>query len=87
MLNLLEESWLARELTAKAKAEGEARGEARGKSEATRNNLTRLLTRKFGVLPETVANTLLEITDLSRLEQLIDAAIDAINLQEFISQL
>jgi hypothetical protein len=83
MLNLLEESWLARELTAKAKAEGEARGEAK----ATQRHLIRLLTHKFGVLPEPVANTLLGITDLSRLEELIDIVIDATSLQEFISQL
>jgi flagellar biosynthesis/type III secretory pathway protein FliH len=82
MLNLLEESWLAKELAAK----GEAKGKAEGKSEATRNNLTRLLTRKFGVLPAALTDNLTGITELSSLERLMDMAIDAKSLEDFLSQ-
>jgi predicted transposase YdaD len=95
MLNLLEESWLAKELVAKAEAKGEAKGEARGKAEgqvegearATRNNLIRLLTRKFGVLPAALTDNLTGITELSSLERLMDIAIDANSLEGFLSQM
>ena len=61
---------------AKGLAAGEAKGLAAGKAE----DLTHLLTRRFGPLPETVTN---RITwgSLADLERWFDAAIDASSLE------
>jgi hypothetical protein len=74
MVDLMESPLLQKWLN-----EAEQRGE--------RQMLLRVLTRKFGNLPETVVETLSTIPDLERLGQLMDVAIDATSLDDFCSQL
>jgi hypothetical protein len=57
--------------------EGEAKGEAKGK----RDTLTRLLTRRFGPLPEWAAHRLSAATG-EQLDTWFDRGVDATNLPE-----
>ena len=60
-------------------------GEAEQKGQ--RQMLIRLLTRKFGTLPQSLGDKLETMTDVERLEQLADAAIDTDSLQDFAAHL
>ena len=72
MVDLMESPLLQKWLS-----EAEQRGE--------RQMLVKLLSRKFGPLPEAVAEQLATITERERLEQLMDVAIDATSLEDFCS--
>jgi len=61
--------------------EGEAKGEARGEVKGKRDTLTRLLTRRFGPLPEWAAHRLSTGT-VEQLDVWFDRGVDAANLAE-----
>jgi predicted transposase YdaD len=61
--------------------EGEAKGEARGEAKGKRDTLTRLLTRRFGPLPEWAAHRLSAATG-EQLDTWFDRGVDATNLPE-----
>ncbi|WP_017326013.1 DUF4351 domain-containing protein [Synechococcus sp. PCC 7336] len=90
MLDLMESpllrDWL-REAEERGKAEGEAEGEARGKvrgkAEEGQRMLVRLLSHQFGPLPQALSTSLKAIANPERLEELLDAALDATNLEDF----
>ena len=68
---------------AEGEAIGEARGEARGKAEGEAKAVLRTLTKRFRVVPETIRERILTITDLNRLEYLADFAFECESLEEF----
>jgi hypothetical protein len=78
MVDLMESPLLQKWLS-----EAEQRGEAVGE----RQMLVKLLSRKFGSLPDEVLERLATLTESDRLERLMDAAIDATNLSDFCSHL
>lgn len=78
MVDLMESPLLQQWLS-----EAEQRGEAVGE----RQMLVKLLSRKFGSLPDVVLEKLATFTESDRLERLMDAAIDAANLNDFCSHL
>ena len=61
--------------------EGEAKGKAEGKAEGKRDTLTRLLTRRFGPLPEWAAHRLSAGT-VEQLDVWFDRVLDAATLAE-----
>lgn len=75
---------ITEELKAEAKAEGRAEGKAEGKAEGERLGLAaalmRLLTRRFGEVPEPV-RVRIDAADTAELGGWLDAAIDAPSLQ------
>ncbi len=87
MLNLLEDTPLGQLLLAEREARGRAEGEARGRAEGLRQALMRQLQRRFGNMPEDIVQRLLDIHDTERMTTLVDAAIDAQDIQAFRQQL
>jgi hypothetical protein len=63
--------------------EGEAKGEARGEAKGKRDTLTRLLTRRFGPLPDWVAELLASAT-VEQLDAWFDSGVDATSLAEVL---
>lgn len=61
--------------------------EAKGEVEGQRVMLIRLLSRKFGTLPEPLLAELKEISVPEQLENLLDIAIDAASLSKFQNHL
>ncbi len=92
-MNLLEsvlaESW--EEGEAKGLAAGLARGlmegRAEGRAEGERRAVLRVLARRFGPVPERIGERLAEITELPRLEELLDAAVTIESLEAFAALL
>ncbi|WP_017327601.1 DUF4351 domain-containing protein [Synechococcus sp. PCC 7336] len=78
MLDLMESPLLKDWLS-----EAEARGKAEGKAEEGQRMLARLLSRQFGPLPQAVASSLQAIAAPERLEELVDAALEATSLEDF----
>jgi predicted transposase YdaD len=66
-----------------AEKKGEARGEARGKAKGEANMLVRLLTRRFGQLPQW-AETRVRKAETAQLEEWSDLVFEAPNLTEVL---
>jgi predicted transposase YdaD len=90
MLNLLtaiEETSGYQAIKAEGKIEGKAEGKTEGKAEgmveAKADNLTRLLTRRFGALPAWAAARIAE-AELARLDAWLDGIFDADSLTDLL---
>jgi predicted transposase YdaD len=64
-----------------ARAEGLVEGRQEGRQEASRTMLVRLVSARFGALPETARNAI-ALADMARLEQLADALLTATSLED-----
>ncbi len=69
----------------KAQTDGEARGEARGIAKGKSNLLLRLLTRRFGVVSESVQQRM-QAASAEAIEAWFDRAIDAQSLEEVFDE-
>ena len=69
----------------KAQTDGEARGEARGIAKGKSNLLLRLLTRRFGVVSESVQQRM-QAASAEAIEAWFDRAIDAQSLEEVFGE-
>jgi len=67
-------------------AKGIAEGKAEGKAEEKAEMVFRALSRK-GALPSHICSKINSITDIARLDRLIDAALDCSSLDEFSKNL
>lgn len=68
------------------RVEGRAEGRAVGVREALETQIGRILTRRFGIIPEIVRQTLPTLS-VEELQMIFDAAIDAHSLAEFEARL
>jgi len=62
-----------------SRAEGEARGEVKGKA----GIISRLLTRRFGAVPQTLEEKLHVLNNIDKLDRLADLVLDCQSLEEF----
>jgi hypothetical protein len=75
-----EETLAARK--AEGEAIGEARGEARGEVNATRKAIILALNRRLGPVPDEVVERLTSISDLERLQSILEQAVSASSIDE-----
>ncbi|CAK0768317.1 hypothetical protein CCP4SC76_5010010 [Gammaproteobacteria bacterium] len=75
-LTPLEETRAYREILAEGEVKGEARGEARGIVKGKADDLKRLLSRKFGALPDWAAQRI-DSASIDQLDKWIDGFVDA----------
>lgn len=66
-----------------AETKGIAKGKVEGKAEGKVETLLRLLSKRFGDASERVRDRIVIITDVDRLDQLIDTVLDCPTLEEF----
>ena len=64
------------------RAEGKAEGKAEGESKGKRETLLRQLRRKFGALPPEVEQRIQALTDIPRLDDLLDRILTAGSIEE-----
>lgn len=62
----------------------EKRGELRGQLDGLRQSLKRILTKKFGPLPDSVLQSINEVDSTDRLNELTDIALSAVTLNELM---
>jgi hypothetical protein len=74
---------IAEALIEEGLAKGLAKGRAEGELHANRENLRRLLNRKFAELPETVVQRIEGCADVERLKAAIDRILEIKSLDEF----
>lgn len=86
MVDLME-SPLLKDWLREAEEKGEAKGRAQGQLEEGRKMLIRLLSHKFGELPASLLAELENMPAAEQLERLLDAAADAVSLDDFIEKL
>ena len=77
----MRESWAYQEIL----REGEARGEARGRAEEASRVLIRLGTRRLGQPDAATTASLAELTDVERIERMIDRLLDATSWAEVLA--
>ena len=65
------------------KAEGAAEGKAEGKVEGVVRAILRTLTRNFGTVPESISARVQAVTNIDKLDELLDMAYDCADLDEF----
>ncbi len=88
--DILQESWAYREMVREARkkarkegrAEGRAEGQLEGKRETLREMLVHTTRKRFPALATQAEQVGQSISDLTQLQQLIDAIIDAQNEEE-----
>ncbi len=68
----------------RAEKRGEQRGKLSGQLDGLRRSLKRILTQKFGPLPESVLQSLNKIDSTERLDELTDIALSAVTLNELM---
>ena len=80
------EIWKAEGL-ALGKAEGIAlgktEGKTEGKAEGVARAILRVLTRNFGIVPESIVERVRVVKDIDKLDELFDIACDCVSLEEF----
>ncbi len=82
-LTPLEETRAYQSIFAKGEAKGEAKGKAEGKAEGKADDLQRLLTRRFGPLPDW-ARARLAGAEIPQLDVWLDGLLDAPSLEALI---
>jgi hypothetical protein len=68
-------------------ATGYEEGESRGRAEGRAGSITRFLIRRFRTVPKSVRDRVCSITDIDRLDELTDQAVDCPSLAEFAKAL
>jgi hypothetical protein len=58
-----------------------------GRAAGKREDVLQVLTKRFSAAPPTVAEHLLQVSDVERLDVLLDAALAAQSLEEFVQTL
>ena len=86
MVDLME-SPLLKDWLREAEEKGKAKGRAQGQIEEGRKMLIRLLSHKFGELPVSLLAELENVPVAEQLERLLDAAADAVSLDDFTKHL
>ncbi|MGH2409513.1 MAG: hypothetical protein ACRDGS_03985 [Chloroflexota bacterium] len=67
--------------------QGREEGREEGIAQARRQDILRVLTRRYTAIPESVAAQIQRMTDPDRLARMLDVAIDARSLDEFLQAL
>ena len=76
-----------REGKAEGLAEGEARGKAEGEAKGKAETVLMILTHRLGTIPKPLEAKLYSITDLEKLGNLVDFALDTSSLAEFEAEI
>jgi hypothetical protein len=66
---------------------GREQGLVQGREQGLRESIVRVLTRRFGAAPTPVTARLARVSDLQRLDALLDSALAAASLEEFTQAL
>jgi hypothetical protein len=86
-LDALMEGLMATSIGQQLIERGVEQGLAQGRAEGKRDDVLKVLTKRFGAVPAALGEQLEQVNDVERLDALLDAALAAQSLEEFVQTL
>jgi hypothetical protein len=86
-LDALMEGLMATSIGQQLIERGFEQGLAQGRADGKRDDVLKVLTKRFGAVPAALGEQLEQVNDVERLDALLDAALAAQSLEEFVQTL